>query len=446
MKKTKRSEGQCDVLVAGAGFAGLALAIALRQGLGESFAVAVADPALKRRARDDLRASAIAAAARRLFEAIGVWDAVADGAQPMLDMAVTDSRLSDVVRPTYLTFAGEVERGEPFAHMVENRPLIDALIARAKTDGVELCGDAVADFVVGANDIEVRLRQIPAHFRASGNPERPIEIITGSPLSRGRAVGDEADAIHIRARLLVAADGANSRIREQAGIHTTGWDYGQSAIVTTVAHEREHHGRAEEHFLPAGPFAILPLKGRRSSIVWTEDAREAERIVALDDATFHAELERRFGLQLGEIKAIGPRRAFPLGLHVARSFTAERVALVGDAAHVIHPIAGQGLNLGLRDVAALAEAVADAARLGLDVGGPDVLDRYQRWRRFDTMAMGIATDGLNRLFSNESDALRLIRDVGLGLVERAPALKNFFIREAAGLTGEVPRLLRGEAL
>jgi 2-octaprenyl-6-methoxyphenol hydroxylase len=213
-----------------------------------------------------------------------------------------------------------------------------------------------------------------------------------------------------------------------------------------VAHERPHHGRAEEHFLPAGPFAILPLPGNRSSIVWTERAAEAERIMRLDDAGFHAELEKRFGLHLGDIAVAGRRGAFPLGFAVARSFVADRVALVGDAAHMIHPIAGQGLNMGLRDVAALAEAVVDAARLGLDPGGAPVLDRYQRWRRFDTMAMGLATDGLNRLFSNRSDVLRLMRDIGLGVVERLPVVKDFFIREAAGLTGEVPKLLKGEAL
>jgi len=213
-----------------------------------------------------------------------------------------------------------------------------------------------------------------------------------------------------------------------------------------VAHERDHHGRAEEHFLPAGPFAILPLTGRRCSIVWTEDAAEAQRIIALPDAQFHDELERRFGLRLGEIEVVGPRRAYPLGLWVARAFVADRLALVGDAAHVIHPIAGQGLNLGLRDVAALAEVMVDAARLGRDIAARDVLDRYQRWRRFDTMTMGIATDGLNRLFSNRSDVLRLVRDVGLGIVDRLPLVKDFFIREAAGLTGQVPKLLRGEAL
>jgi 2-octaprenyl-6-methoxyphenol hydroxylase len=255
-----------------------------------------------------------------------------------------------------------------------------------------------------------------------------------------------ADGETISARLLVGADGARSAIREHAEIATHGWNYDQSAIVTTVAHEREHNGRAEEHFLPAGPFATLPLTGKRCSIVWTESAHEAQRIISLPDAEFHAELEKRFGLQLGDIEVAGPRRAFPLGLHTARSFIAERLALVGDAAHVIHPIAGQGLNMGLRDVAALAESIADAARLGLDPGGPDVLERYQRWRRFDTMSMGVATDGLNRLFSNKSDVLRLVRDIGLGLVERLPALKRVFIREAAGFTGDVPKLLRGETL
>ena len=410
-----RDQGQADdrvdVLIGGAGFAGLALALALRQALGESFSVAVADPALARPPADG-RATAIAAAARRLFEALGVWDAVAPNAEPILDMVITDSKLDDAVRPTFLTFAGEVQPGEPFAHMVENRDVLVALVDKAKADGVRLRPDAVADFSADASGVTVRL--------ASGGA--------------------------VRAKLLAAADGARSAIRERAGIRSVGWSYDQSAIVTTVAHERPHHGRAEEHFLPAGPFAILPLQHNRSSIVWTESAAEAARIMGLDDAGFHAELEKRFGLHLGDIAIAGPRRAFPLGFAAARSFIAERVALVGDAAHVIHPIAGQGLNMGLRDVAALAEAIVDAARLGLDPGGASVLDRYQRWRRFDTMAMGFATDGLNRLFSNRSDVLRLARDIGLGVVERLPAMKSFFIREAAGLTGEVPKLLKGEAL
>jgi 2-octaprenyl-6-methoxyphenol hydroxylase len=400
---------RCDVLIGGAGFAGLALAVALRQGLGSAFAVAVADPTLGRTGTD-ARASAIVASARRLLETIGVWPQVQ--AQPILGMVVTDSRLTDVVRPTFLTFDGEVEPGEPFAHMVENAPLLAALVAKARAEGVQLRTTAVSGLE-----------------RADGR----LDVGLG-------------DGSSVAVRLLVAADGARSLIRERAGIGSHGWSYGQSAIVTTVTHERDHGGRAEEHFLPAGPFAILPLTGRRSSIVWTEESREAERIVALPDAEFHVELERRFGLRLGDIAATGPRRAHPLGLQLARAFVAERVALIGDAAHVIHPIAGQGLNMGLKDVAALAEVVVDAVRLGLDPGSLAVLERYQQWRRFDTMTMGAATDALNRLFSNRSDLLRVVRDVGLGLVERLPALKRFFIREAAGLTGEVPKLLRGEAL
>ncbi len=416
MAKTKRTSspagGQVDVLIGGAGFAGLALAIALRQALGPLFSVAVADPALGKTHSGDLRASAIAAAARRLFETIGVWDAVAAEAQPILDMAVTDSKLNDAVRPVLLSFGGEIEPGEPFAHMIENGPLVDALTARASRLGIELRANAVTDCESAPGKLAVRFN----------------------------------DGSAAAARLLVAADGARSTIRERAGIQSFGWNYDQSGIVTTVSHERDHNGRAEEHFLPAGPFAVLPLKGRRSSIVWTEKAGEADRIVALSDEQFHVELEKRFGLRLGDIKVAGPRRAYPLSLSVARSFVADRLALIGDAAHVIHPIAGQGLNMGLRDVAALAEAIVDGARLGLDPGDATVLDRYQRWRRFDTVSMGVATDGLNRLFSNRSDVLRLVRDVGLGLVERAPALKDVFIREAAGLTGEVPKLLRGEAL
>jgi 2-octaprenyl-6-methoxyphenol hydroxylase len=401
-----------DVLIAGGGFAGLALAIALRQGLGESFSVTVADPTFAAPRSTDMRASAIAVAARRLFEVVGAWQAVEDQAQPILDMVITDSKLDDAARPTFLTFGGEIEEGEPFAHMIENRHLIDALTTRSRETGVELRAAPVAGLETASGTIDVRFK----------------------------------DGTESATRLVVGADGARSAVRDAAGIALHGWDYDQAAIVTTVEHERDHSGRAEEHFLPAGPFAILPLTGRRSSIVWTESKAEAERIVALPDDEFHAELEKRFGLKLGDIKVAGPRRAFPLGLYTARSFVAERVVLVGDAAHVIHPIAGQGLNMGLRDAAALAEVLADAARLGLDHGSADVLERYQRWRRFDTMTMGIATDGLNRLFSNKSDSLRALRDLGLGLVERMPALKRVFIREAAGFTGDVPKLLRGEAL
>ena len=403
---------QQGIVIGGGAFAGLALALALRQGLGADVPIIVADPALAVRPSRDPRATAIVAACRRLFDAIGIWDQVASEAQPILDMVVTDSKLEDATRPVFLTFAGHVEPGEPFAHMVENRHLIDALVERAASEGVDLRSLPVTDFVSRGDRIDVTL----------------------------------ADGSTIGASLLVAADGARSKLRERAAIATHGWEYDQSGIVVTVGHERDHHGRAEEHFLPSGPFAILPLTGNRSSLVWTEKRTEAARIVALDAEQFHGELERRFGLHLGEIKVLDKARAFPLGYFVARSFISKRLALIGDAAHVIHPIAGQGLNLGLKDVAALAEVVVDAARLGIDIGQADVLERYQRWRRFDTMAMGLATNSLNFLFSNESTLLRTVRDIGLGLVDRMPPLKGMFIRQAAGLAGEVPRLLKGEAL
>ncbi|MGO4713529.1 ubiquinone biosynthesis hydroxylase [Bradyrhizobium sp. 2TAF24] len=403
---------QRGIVIGGGAFAGLALALALRQGFGDTTPIIVADPALATRPSRDPRASAIVAACRRLFEALDVWGDVAAEAQPILDMVVTDSQLADATRPVFLTFGGEVAPGEPFAHMVENRRLIDALATRAEASGITLRAAAVTTFETRSDGIAVRL--------SSGET--------------------------IEAALLVAADGARSKLRERAGIATHGWEYDQSGIVVTVGHERDHEGRAEEHFLPAGPFAILPLMGRRSSLVWTEKRHEAARIVALPADEFQRELEMRFGLKLGEVRALDAPRAFPLGYFVARSFVAPRLALVGDAAHVIHPIAGQGLNMGLKDIAALAECVVDAARLGIDPGQADVLERYQRWRRFDTMAMGVATNTLNMLFSNESTLLRSVRDIGLGLVDRLPPLKSAFIRQAAGLAGEVPRLLRGEAL
>ena len=403
---------QRSIVIGGGAFAGLALALALRQGLGTEVPIVVADPAFGGRSSRDPRATAIVAACRRLFDAIGVWQDVADETQPILDMVITDSKLEDATRPVFLTFAGHVEPGEPFAHMVENRHLIDALTKHAEAAGIDLRPTAVTSYDSRADGIAVTL----------------------------------ADGSLIEASLLVAADGARSKLRERAGIATHGWDYDQAGIVVTVGHERDHQGRAEEHFLPAGPFAILPLKGKRSSLVWTEKRAEAARIVDLSEAEFLPELEQRFGLHLGEIKALDKPRAFPLSYFVARSFIGQRLALVGDAAHVIHPIAGQGLNLGLKDVAALAEVVVDAARLGIDLGQADVLDRYQRWRRFDTMAMGLATNSLKLLFSNQSTLLRTVRDIGLGLVDRAPPLKSLFIRQAAGLSGEVPRLLKGEAL
>ncbi len=405
------------IVIAGGGIAGLSLALALKQALGNAFAVIVADPVFAGPGRPDTRAYAVAAAAQAMLTSLGIWDKIADGAQAMTEMVVSDSRSGDVVRPVFLTFDGEVEPGQPFAHMVGSGALIEALTAACREAGVQLRGEGVTRFDSGEAGVSVVL------------------------------AGGEA----LRARLLVAADGARSRLREQAGIGWVGWDYGQSGLVATIGHERPHGGRAVEHFLPSGPFAILPLSdggrlGHRSSMVWSERNENVPALLSLDEEGMLAEIERRFGLELGEIALESPVTAHPLGFGVARRFVGERLALLGDAAHVIHPIAGQGLNLGLKDVAALAEIIVDAARLGLDPGAGDVLEGYEQARRFDTVAMGAVTDGLNRLFSNDATPLRLARDLGLGLVDRLPGLKRFFIREAAGVAGAPPRLLRGEAL
>ncbi|OAS26479.1 FAD-dependent monooxygenase [Methylobacterium platani] len=413
-----------EIVVAGGGLPGLALALALRQALGEAVRVTVCDPAFARRdapeggsAPRDLRAYAVAAAARRMLERLGVWDAVRAGAQPITEMVITDSRLADPVRPTFLTFEGEVAEGEPFAHMVEGGGLLRALRDAADAAGVVLEASPVLAAVPETDAIVARL----------------------------------PDGRRIRADLVVAADGARSRLREAAGIGWVGWSYPQSGIVATVAHERDHEGRAIEHFLPSGPFAVLPLPpggplGHRSSIVWTERQSEVPALLGGGPDEALIEVERRFGLALGRLALESPLRAYPLSFGIARRFGARRLLLLGDAAHVIHPIAGQGLNLGLRSAAALAEALADTMRLGLDPGGPEALETYERSRRFDTLAMGAATDGLNRLFSTDALPVRLARDLGLGLVDRLPGLKRLFIREAAGLRGRQPRLMRGEAL
>lgn len=408
----KTSDLRTDVVIAGAGTAGLALAAALMQALRPGFSVVVCDPALAAEPARDDRVSAIAAAARRLLSALGAWERLEEPPQPILSMEITDSRLEDAVRPTFLTFESDTEDGEPVAHMAENRSVLAALRSVARGAGVQFESVAVESYEADDDSVAARL----------------------------------ANGKTFWARLLVAADGARSKLRALAGIKTVNWSYGQSGIVATIGHERDHEGRAVQHFLASGPFAILPLSGRRSSIVWNEPPEEAARLVSLPPAEFHAELERRFGLQLGEIEVLSPPRAYPLGFSIARTFVVERFALIGDAAHLVHPIAGQGLNLGLRDVAALAECIVDAARLGLDPGSADVLARYERWRRFDTTMMGFTTDALNRLFSNRSDALRLLRDVGLGIIDRVPRLKGFLVGEAAGFTGEAPKLLRGEAL
>lgn len=410
--KQATADVQYDVAIGGGGYVGLSLALALKQS-EPSMKVAVVDLRPRSAIENDPRSSAIAAGAVRMLSQLGIWYQLEAESQPITEMIVTDSKLHDSVRPVFLTFSGDVEDGEPFAHMVQNNHMVGALYDAAVDEGVDIYApDSVADFSVE-----------PSH----------VHVTLGS----GKTFS---------ARLMVAADGVRSKLRGLAGIPVNRWSYNQSGIVTTVAHEHPHNGRAEEHFLPSGPFAILPLKGNRSSIVWTERTAEAEKLVKGDEFTFEIELERRFGHHLGQLKLDGPRQAFPLNLVLARSFVSNRFALAGDAAHGIHPIAGQGLNFGFKDVAALSEVLVDAHRLGLDIGAAHILERYQSWRRFDTWQMGMTTDVLNRLFSNNIDPVRGLRDFGLGLVERMPWLKKSFIGEAAGMAGPSPKLLLGNPL
>lgn len=398
-----------DFVIAGAGVAGLSLAASLKQALGRAAKTLVVDPRLGQREGRD-RAVAIAPGSRRLFERIGAWDAIAPLAEPILHMAIMDGGVRDAVRPVQMRF-DEID-GEPLAHMAMNDDVVSSLLDRCENLGVVCKRASVAGFVERRYSLEAQIEGAPS----------------------------------ARTRLLIAADGAHSPLRRFAGIATVGWDYDQSAIVATIAHEREHHGRAEQHFLPGGPFAILPLRGRRSSIVWSETSKEAQSLLALDAEEFKRQLEFRFMHRLGEIAPASPPRAFPLGFRIARRFVGPRLALVGDAAHLVHPLAGQGLNLGLRDVAALAEIVVAPMRLGLDPGAADVLAKFERARRFDVSASGLGMDAMNRLFSNDVAPLRALRDLGLRLVDRTPPLKRYFIEEAGGGRGASPRLLRGLAI
>lgn len=413
-QKTAPMPKRVDVFIGGAGYVGLATALAIAKN-APSLSVMVADAAPADVWQKDERSSAIAAAACRMLDELDCWDDLKDIAQPINNMIVTDSRSSEPVRPVFLTFEGDVGGGEPFAHMLSNVDMVRALRKKC-----------VAHNVI--------IRQ-----------STPVTGFTGDETSATKTV-ELGDGASVETTLLIACDGVKSRLRDRAGIKTVHWDYGQSGIVATIEHERPHNGQAVEHFMPAGPFAILPLAGNRSSIVWTEPTENANRLVESDEFTFDFELEQRFGLHLGDIKLVSKRRTYPLGLTLARNFVKPRVALAGDAAHGIHPIAGQGLNLGFKDAAALAQTIVEAHRLGQDIGALDVLERYQQWRRFDTVQMGITTDVLNRLFSNDIGPLRALRTLGLGLVDRMPSAKGFFIKQASGLTGSTPNLLQGRAI
>ena len=395
-----------DVIIVGGGPVGLTLALALQRS-ASGISIALVDRRPLSVPRDN-RASAIAAGVRRVFEALGVWDEMAAASQPINAMRITDSGEGDIARPLFLQFDGEVAPGEAFAHMVPNQASSGALLNACI--GIDVVAPAeIADW--------------------SGHG--PLAQLT---LADGRALS---------APLIVAADGAQSTLRQRAGISTIGHDYGQTGLVATIAHELPHDGIAYEHFRPAGPFASLPLPGDRSSLVWTERTENAPKFLAMDQDALAGEIEAVMGSTLGKVTLEDKLMGFPLRLQIAREFVGPRLALMGDAAHVVHPIAGQGLNLGLKDVAALAEVIVDAMRLGLDHGSVDVLARYQAWRRFDTATMAMVTDSMNRLFSNDVAPLRAVRDFGLGLVERAAPIKTALIRAAAGVGNGGPKLLSG---
>ena len=402
-----------DILIAGGGLSGLPLALACAQGGLSVTVVDALDPATATDAKFDGRVSAIALASCRMLEQLGVTQHLEGQMQPINDIMVTDGRVREGASPFFLHFDHREIGNEPLGNLIENRHIRIAL------------QKAVA--------AEPLIRLLA--------PQSVTRLDYGA-----QAVATLGNGETVSARLCVAADGRNSPARDAAGLQTIGWDYGQTGLVSTVEHELPHEGVAQEYFLPGGPFAILPMVGNRSSLVWTEKTEDAKAILALDDAAFADEMRARFGDYLGACAPVGPRWSYPLTLQLARDYIRPRLALIGDAAHGIHPIAGQGLNLGLRDVAAAAEVVVDAARLGLDIGALDVLERYQRWRRFDNVALSLLMDGLNRLFSNDIGPVRLARDLGLGVVSRIGPARRFFMRHAGGVVGDLPRLLRGEAV
>lgn len=400
----------CDILIAGGGLNGPALALGLAQA---GFRVTMVDNRSERARADsnfDGRGYALALASKRLLNAIGVWADVAKDSQPMLDIKVTDGRAGEGPSPFFLHFDhSELEEG-PMGFMVEDRFLYRAFLKAVQSEPniTQINEDSVVDQEI-----------------------TPAGVI--ATLASGRT---------ITAKLLVGCDGRKTGVGKRAGIRRTGWEYGQTALVCAIEHALPHNGIAHQFFMPPGPLAILPLPGNRSSIVWTETDDNAKAIHALSDEDYLAVLRPRFGDFLGEISLAGARFTYPLGLTVADRFVSERVALVGDAAHGLHPIAGQGLNAGLRDVGALVQVLTEAKQRGEDIASILVLERYEQWRRFDTQSLVATTDLTNKLFSNDNPLLRIGRDLGLGLVNQVPGLRRRFMREAAGLTGDLPNLMR----
>lgn len=408
--KPNKNIKQCDLLIAGGGIVGLTLAVALKQAASD-LKINIVDAAPQEELpSSNIRALALSAASIRMLKQLQCWEQIKPCAQPIHSMIITDAYTNDPVKPTLLTFKGDITPNEPFAAMVEHRELISALKKRAK--------DLDIPFIAN-------MRVVDFH------QEDQYTTVT---LNNGEIW---------QTKLLIAADGSHSKLREKAGLKNFSSPYKQTAIICTIEHEKPHHGQAIQHFLPAGPFALLPLKGNRSAIVWNEHHKTAQYYLKADALIFETEIEKRIGHRLGKLSWNGERQAFPLNLSLTRQCIKPRFVLIGDAAHTIHPIAGQGLNLGLRDSAALAEVIIETARLGLDIGSLTALERYQSWRRFEIVRMALSNDWLNQLFSNDNLFLRMFRNIGLGIVNQTPKMKKYFIQEASGLTPNAPRLLHG---
>ncbi|EYS90735.1 hypothetical protein X471_00867 [Bartonella bacilliformis str. Heidi Mejia] len=400
----------CDLLIAGGATVGLTLAVALKQTAPELRINIVDALSQKNTSSKNIQALAITASSIRMFEQLRCWKSIKPHAQPIHSMIITDAHPNDPIKQSFLTFEGDVAPNEAFAAVIEHEKLINSLRKRAK--------DLQIPFIENVSVVDFHLKD--QHMAVT--------------LSNGDIW---------QTQLLIAADGARSKLREKAGLKSFSHLYQQTAILCTVDHEKPHHGQAIQHFFPAGPFALLPLQGNRSAIVWTEDHQTAQYYLKAEAPLFLIELEKRMGSCFGKISWDGERQGFPLALSLARDCITPRFALIGDAAHTIHPLAGQGLNLGLHDSAALAQIIIETARLGLDIGSIVALERYQSWRRPKIVRMAFSNDWLNKLFSNDTFVLRTFRDIGLGLVNQMPKIKQKIIQEAAGLTPNMPRLLQG---
>jgi 2-octaprenyl-6-methoxyphenol hydroxylase len=456
-----------DIVIAGGGLVGQTLALALDQAGLEVLVVDASRPAETLAPSFDGRAFAIAFASYRMWRALGLGDQLDAVAQPIEQILVTDGRLdggSKRAGPSllHLHFDG-AELSSPSMGEVSRAPTSKKTpqvavpeMSAGLTPSISEQSSLTAPPSRGSGAreplglmLEARHVRLALDSAVRARPSiRTIQPMSVAAVERDPAgvTATLANGKRVRAPLLVGADGRRSFVRGAVGIRTIGWDYPVTAIVATIRHEKPHRATAHEFFLPNGPFAILPLKGERSNIVWAEPRKAAEALLKMDERDFLAELRRRFGEFLGELSLEGPRFGYPLSLQLAERMIDARVALAGDSAHGIHPLAGQGLNLGLKDCAALAECVADAVALGLDPGDVTALERYQRWRRFDNVTMALGMEFFDKVFSNDFAPLRAARTLGLAAVNAMGPARRFFMRYAGGAAGDLPKLLRGESL